>query len=53
MQLKRGLKGNTFQNYIYMYTKFVKLDFGDMKVADFKRTDVRAFYNMLADERQQ
>ena len=51
MQLKRGLKDNTFQNYIYMYTQFVKLDFGDMKVADLKRTDVRAFYNMLADER--
>lgn len=51
MQLKRGLKDNTFQNYIYMYTQFVELDFGDMKVADLKRTDVRAFYNMLADER--
>lgn len=51
MQIKRGLKDNTFQNYIYMYTQFVELDFGDIKVADLKRTDVRAFYNMLADER--
>lgn len=51
MQLKRGLKDNTFQNYKYMYTQFVEHDFGNMKIADLKRTDVRAFYNMLSDER--
>jgi len=51
MQLKRGLKDNTFQNYKYMCTQFVEHDFGNMKVADLKRTDVRAFYNMLSDER--
>ncbi|KAB1434315.1 tyrosine-type recombinase/integrase [Candidatus Galacturonibacter soehngenii] len=49
MQLKRGLKHNTFQNYKYMYTQFVELDFGEMKVADLKRSDVRAFYNHLSD----
>lgn len=51
VQLKRGLKDNTFQNYKYMYTQFVQDDFGKMKIAEIKRTDVRAFYNMLADER--
>ena len=51
VQLKRGLKDNTFQNYKYMYTQFVQGDFGKMKIAEIKRTDVRAFYNMLADER--
>lgn len=51
IQLKRGLKDNTFQNYKYMYTQFVQDDFGKMKIAEIKRTDVRAFYNMLADER--
>lgn len=51
VQLKKGLKDNTFQNYQYMYTQFVYPDFGYTKIADLKRTDVRAFYNMLADER--
>lgn len=49
VQLKRGLKDNTFQNYKYMYTQFVESNFGCTKVADLKRTDVRAFYNHLAD----
>lgn len=51
VQLKKGLKDNTFSNYQYMYTQFVQPDFGYTKIADLKRTDVRAFYNMLADER--
>lgn len=51
VQLKKGLKNNTFCNYQYMYTQFVEPDFGNTKLADLKRTDVRAFYNMLADER--
>ncbi|WP_069999864.1 tyrosine-type recombinase/integrase [Cellulosilyticum sp. I15G10I2] len=49
VQLKRGLKDNTFQNYKYMYTQFVEPDFGYTKIAELKRTDVRAFYNHLAD----
>ena len=28
VQLKRGLKDNTFSNYKYMYTMFVEPDFG-------------------------
>ena len=50
VQLKRGLKANTFENYKYMYRQFVEPDFGKMKIADLKRTDVRAFYNHLADK---
>ena len=49
--LKKGLKDNTFQNYQYMYNQFVYPDFGQLKVAKMKRSDVRRFYNMLADER--
>ncbi len=49
VQLKRGLKHNTFQNYKYMYTQFVEPDFGEIKVAELKRSDVRAFYNHLSD----
>lgn len=49
IQLKKGLKLNTFQNYKYMYTQFVEPDFGKMHITDLKRSDVRAFYNHLAD----
>lgn len=50
-QLKRGLKDNTFQNYKYMYEQFVKPDFGNTRVSQLKKSDVKRFYNMLADER--
>jgi len=49
IQLKKGLKHNTFQNYKYMYTQFVEPDFGHMYITELKRSDVRAFYNHLAD----
>ena len=51
VQLKRGLKDNTFSNYKYMYTMFVEPDFGKSRLVDLKRSDVRGFYNYLADER--
>lgn len=51
VQLKRGLKNNTFRNYQYMYMQYVEPDFGETRIADLKRTDIRAFYNRLADER--
>lgn len=50
IQLKKGLKDNTFQNYKYMYTQFVEPSFGKTHIDDLKRSDVRAFYNHLADE---
>lgn len=49
VELKRGLKENTFQNYKYMYTQFVEADFGRMKIVDLKRSDIRSFYNRLVD----
>lgn len=52
VQLKKGLKDNTFSNYKYMYKMFVEPDFGKTKIVDLKRSDVRAFYNYLADERR-
>lgn len=51
IQVKRGLKDNTFSNYKYMYEMFVDPDFGKSKLIDLKRSDVRGFYNYLADER--
>lgn len=49
--LKKGLKDNTFQNYIYMYEQFVFDKLGQYKILSLKRSDVRMFYNFLADER--
>lgn len=50
--LKRGLKDNTYQNYCYMYTQFVADDLGKYFVCKLKRSDVKRFYNKLADERK-
>lgn len=50
-QLKRGLKDNTFQNYQYMYNTFVKPGFGKTRISTLKKSDVKRFYNTLADER--
>lgn len=50
--LKRGLKDNTYQNYCYMYEMFVAEDIGKMCISKLKRSDVKRFYNKLADERK-
>ena len=50
-QIKRGLKDNTFQNYQYMYNTFVRPEFGKKRISTLKKTDVKRFYNYLADER--
>lgn len=47
--LKRGLKNNTLQNYKYMYNMFVRKSFGKMRIATVKKSDVKRFYNTLAD----
>lgn len=51
IQLKRGLKENTFSNYKYMYKMFVEPDFGKNRITDLKRSVVRGFYNFLAEEK--
>lgn len=50
-QMKRGLKHNTFENYQYMYNMFVREDFGKKRISTLKKSDVKRFYNTLADER--
>ena len=50
-ELKRGLKHNTFCNYKYMYNMFVRTSFGKRRIKDVRKSDVKAFYNHLADER--
>lgn len=51
VQLKKGLKENTFQNYIYMYEQFARDDIGQLKITTLKRSDIRRYYNRLIDER--
>ncbi len=51
ISLKRNLKDNTKQNYIYMYQQFVAPDFGRKKLYTLKKSDVRKFYTMLVDNR--
>ena len=51
VQLKKGLKDNTFQNYKYMYEQFVRDDIGKQKIVTLKRSDIRRYYNRLIDER--
>ncbi len=50
-RLKRGLKGNTYQNYCYMYRTFVGPELGKYRIAALKRSDLKAFYNSLVDEK--
>ncbi|MGN0594576.1 MAG: tyrosine-type recombinase/integrase [Hominimerdicola sp.] len=50
-QLKRGLKDNTLQNYVYMYDMFVKPYLGQMHISQMRHSDVRKFYNTLFVER--
>ena len=50
-RLKRGLKGNTYQNYCYMYRTFVSPGIGKIRISTLKRLDIKAFYNSLADEK--
>ena len=49
--LKRGLKDNTKQNYIYTYEQFIHPSLGSMKVSKIKRSDLKRYYNTMADER--
>lgn len=51
IDLKRGLKNNTFENYKYMYETFVRQQIGSKRVSAFLKSDVKRFYNYLVDER--
>ena len=50
-QLKRGIKDSTFKNYIYMFEMFVKPTFGKSRVIYITKSDVRKYYNDLADSK--
>lgn len=50
VELKRGVKDNTLQNYCYMYDRFVAPDFGNTRLSNLKKSDVQRFYNHLVDD---
>lgn len=50
-KLKRGLKDNTFQNYCYMYQTFVSPEIGNYRISALKKSDLKAYYNLMLDER--
>ncbi|MGF1399905.1 tyrosine-type recombinase/integrase [Streptococcus infantarius] len=49
--LKKGLKDNTFQNYQYLYELFISESIGEITIKNLKKSDIRLFYNHLADKR--
>ena len=49
--LKRGLKDHTIANYLYMYDTYVRPGFGKKLISQLKKSDVKRFYNSLADEK--
>ena len=51
-ELKRGLRPNTFQNYCYMYERYVQDGLGRLYIASIKKSDIKRFFNFLADERR-
>lgn len=50
-KLKRGIKATTLSNYVFAFESFIKPSFGKKRVIQVKRTDVRAFYISLLEER--
>lgn len=47
LKLKRSLKDNVLQNYMYLYEHWCRNSIGHMRVNDLKRSDIRSFYNTL------
>ena len=51
MGTKYNLRETTRSNYIYMFNKFVRDDFGYKKIAEVKYTDIKFFYYHLLNEK--
>ena len=47
-----GLKQTTRNNYIYMYEHFVMNDFGNRKIKEIRKSDVRRYYNGIVDSKK-
>ena len=51
MSTKYNLRDTTRSNYIYMFNKFVRDEFGNKKIVDVKYTEVKFFYYHLINEK--
>ncbi len=51
MSTKYNLRETTRSNYIYMYNRFVRDEFGNRLIADVKYTDVKIFYYHLMNDK--
>lgn len=51
MSTKYNLRETTKSNYIYMFNKFIREEFGFRKIADVKYTDVKFFYYHLINDK--
>lgn len=49
--LKRGIKASTQSSYVYAFDSLIRPSFGKKRVVSVKRSDVRAFYLSLLEER--
>lgn len=49
--LKHELKDSTRSNYIYMYDKYVRPDFGKKNISNIKYSDIKRFYISLIYDR--
>ena len=50
VQVKRGLKNNTLENYKYMYNTYTAPIIGKRLISSFKKTDIKKYYNSLVEE---
>ena len=51
IQLKRGIRRTTLENYKLTYSLYIEQDFGNTKIENLKRSNIKAFYNLLVEER--
>ena len=51
-ELKRGVRQNTFCNYCYLYDTYVRTAIGEWYIASIKKSDIKRYFNYLADERR-
>ena len=51
-QLKRGIRDRTFQHYCDTYQRYIMSSIGRLYVSSLKKSDIKRFYNYLADERR-
>ncbi len=51
-ELKKGVRDNTYRNYCYNYERYVRDGLGEMYLQQIRKSDIKRFYNHLADERR-